>query len=186
MFSFNTHILQVFIDHFELRNIQAKDAQMIAEFYKKNAAHLKPWEPKRSPQIIEKSYWKPRIREILYQQDQGNAYSFILKNDGQVIGIIHLFGITRGSFDAARISYALDLEHTKQGLMFKSLQHVLHFAFQELKLHQVLAAYMPKNKSSGKLLKKLNFKEIGLAESYLEINGKWEDHFLTQLVNPFN
>lgn len=186
MFLFNPPIVQVFIDHFELRNVKLKDAQALADFYKRNADHLKPWEPKRHLAIIEKGYWKPRLREIIYQQERGNAYSFVLKNKDQIIGIIHLFGISRGSFDAARISYALDKDYLKQGLIFRSLQQVLSFAFQELKIHQIIAAYMPRNTSSANVLKKLNFKEIGLAESYLEINDKWEDHILTQLVNPYN
>jgi len=33
-------------------------------------------------------------------------------------------------------------------------------------------------------LEKLGFEKEGFARRYLCINGKWEDHILTSLVNP--
>jgi ribosomal-protein-alanine N-acetyltransferase len=45
---------------------------------------------------------------------------------------------------------------------------------------------MLSNERSGKLLNKLGFSEGGLAKNYLKINGRWEDHVLTSLLNPAN
>jgi ribosomal-protein-alanine N-acetyltransferase len=46
-----------------------------------------------------------------------------------------------------------------------------------------MANYMPANERSGKLLSRLGFEREGLAKRYLYINGRWEDHVLTALLN---
>lgn len=42
---------------------------------------------------------------------------------------------------------------------------------------------MPSNKSSLRVLEKLNFEHEGICEKYQKINGKWEDHILLALLN---
>lgn len=39
--------------------------------------------------------------------------------------------------------------------------------------------------AGGILLKRLGFREIGVSEKYLQINGRWEDHVLTCKLNPY-
>jgi len=46
-----------------------------------------------------------------------------------------------------------------------------------------MAGYLPHNERSGKLLDRLGFEKEGLARKYLKINGRWEDHLLTSLIN---
>ncbi|MBE9234176.1 30S ribosomal protein S5 alanine N-acetyltransferase, partial [Cuspidothrix issatschenkoi LEGE 03284] len=46
------------------------------------------------------------------------------------------------------------------------------------------ANYMPHNRRSAKVLKRLGFVVEGYATDYLMINGQWEDHILTSLTNP--
>lgn len=60
------------------------------------------------------------------------------------------------------------------------------FAFGTLRLHRIMANYLPHNTRSGAVLSRLGFKREGYAEAYLFINGKWQDHILTPLVNPEN
>lgn len=43
---------------------------------------------------------------------------------------------------------------------------------------------MPANRRSGALLARLGFEQEGYARDYLMINGRWEDHVLTALLNP--
>jgi ribosomal-protein-alanine N-acetyltransferase len=47
-----------------------------------------------------------------------------------------------------------------------------------------MANYMPHNRRSGNVLKRLGFVVEGYARDYLMINGKWEDHIFTSLINP--
>jgi ribosomal-protein-alanine N-acetyltransferase len=68
--------------------------------------------------------------------------------------------------------------------MFEALTDAIRFVFEGLNLHRIMANYMPRNQRSGNLLKRLDFFVEGYARDYLLINGKWEDHILTSLLNP--
>jgi len=50
------------------------------------------------------------------------------------------------------------------------------FAFEELRLHRVQIAVIPRNARSRRVMEKLHYREEGVARRYLEINGVWEDH----------
>ena len=50
------------------------------------------------------------------------------------------------------------------------------FAFEELRLHRIQIAIIPRNTASRRVVEKLEIREEGVAERYLEINGVWEDH----------
>jgi ribosomal-protein-alanine N-acetyltransferase len=67
--------------------------------------------------------------------------------------------------------------------MYEILKSSITHVFHVLKLHRIMANYIPDNIRSGKLLEKLGFKREGLAESYLKINGEWQDHVLTSLIS---
>jgi ribosomal-protein-alanine N-acetyltransferase len=67
--------------------------------------------------------------------------------------------------------------------MRESLQASISYVFSELRLHRIMANYMPFNRRSGGLLRRLGFVVEGYARDYLQINGAWEDHVLTSLTN---
>jgi ribosomal-protein-alanine N-acetyltransferase len=69
--------------------------------------------------------------------------------------------------------------------MFEALNASTDFVFKHLKLHRIMANYVPRNEKSGKLLKKLGFVFEGYARDYLKINGQWEDHILTSKISPY-
>ena len=50
------------------------------------------------------------------------------------------------------------------------------FAFEELGLHRIEVCIIPRNANSRRVMEKLHFREEGIAERFLEINGVWEDH----------
>jgi len=67
--------------------------------------------------------------------------------------------------------------------MHEVLIATIDYMFQSQSLHRIMANYMPHNHRSEKLLKRLGFTKEGIAKSYLKINGSWQDHVLTSLVN---
>jgi len=81
------------------------------------------------------------------------------------------------------MGYGVSEEHEGTGAMTKVCKVAINYAFSQLKLNRVMANYMPRNERSGKLLDKLGFCREGLAKKYLKINGRWEDHILTSLIN---
>ena len=53
---------------------------------------------------------------------------------------------------------------------------LIRFAFDDLRLHRVQIAIIPRNTASRRAVEKVKIREEGVAERYLEINGVWEDH----------
>ncbi len=68
--------------------------------------------------------------------------------------------------------------------MREILEAGINYAFEELKLHRIMANYIVENDRSGRLLASLGFETEGVAKSYLKINGRWQDHQLTSKLNP--
>jgi [ribosomal protein S5]-alanine N-acetyltransferase len=106
----------------------------------------------------------------------GTGYGFGIFVDGIVAGEINISSIQRGPFQNAYVGYWIDEALAGKGYVPESLVVVLRFAFDELALHRVQIAIIPRNKASRRVVEKLDLRLEGVAERYLQINGVWEDH----------
>ncbi|MEM8659189.1 MAG: GNAT family protein, partial [Pseudomonadota bacterium] len=66
----------------------------------------------------------------------------------------------------------------RQGYMREALGAVVQFAFRDLGLSRIEAATLPENGPSRALLESSGFKYEGVAQSYLQIAGRWRTHVL--------
>jgi [ribosomal protein S5]-alanine N-acetyltransferase len=163
------------------------DAARLLAYLQRNESHLRPWLPKLNPQHFTIDYWNEKIQAALRGMEEGTYASFLIFDrtelDGPVLGRCELSQIARGPFQAAYLGYDLDSAHCGRGLMHEALTAVIGYAFQELKLHRLMANYIASNERSGRVLRRLGFTVEGHARDYLRINGQWEDHVLTSLIN---
>ena len=67
--------------------------------------------------------------------------------------------------------------------MYEALTAAIDYVFTDLKLHRIMANYIPVNERSARLLRRLGFTVEGYARDYLFIAGEWRDHILTSLTN---
>ncbi len=162
------------------------DAGLLADYYRSNAHHFYPWEPVRESGYYSEASIQMRLSAYEKQHQDGSSAHFIAFDDGAVIAHCSLTNIVYGPFRACFMGYGVSKEFEGTGTMSKLCLAAIKYAFDELELNRVMANYMPCNERSGSLLKKLGFSEEGLAKKYLKINGRWEDHVLTSLVNPAN
>jgi ribosomal-protein-alanine N-acetyltransferase len=110
------------------------------------------------------------------ERQMGSGFGFGIFIDGRVAGEINLSSIQRGPFQNAYIGYWIDEAAAGNGYMPEAVVVMLRFAFEELDLHRVQVAIIPRNQASRRVVEKLALREEGIAERYLEINGTWEDH----------
>jgi ribosomal-protein-alanine N-acetyltransferase len=54
----------------------------------------------------------------------------------------------------------------------------VEYAFDELELHRIEATTLIDNEKSQRVLRNCGFKELGISEKYLYINGEWRDHMI--------
>lgn len=112
------------------------------------------------------------------------GYIFEKSNPTSVIGHISLSPILRGPAQFSFLGYGISLNKQNQGYMTEILEQTIQFAFNDLHLHRIMANHVPDNERSSRLLKRLGFTVEGYAKEHLHLNGQWQDHVLTALINP--
>ena len=53
---------------------------------------------------------------------------------------------------------------------------LIRYGFEELGLHRLEAAIVPRNRASRRVAEKLGLRDEGTAARFLQIRGVWEDH----------
>ena len=141
---------------------------------------LTKWEPKRVPgqpdTVEDRHAFSARCSVRMREIQLGTGYGFGVFVDGRFGGEININSIHRGAHQSAYVGYWIDEAIAGHGYMPESLVAVLQFAFEQLTLHRVQISIIPRNSSSRRVVEKLELRDEGLAERYLEINGTWEDH----------
>lgn len=164
------------------------DASAIAAFYRRNRAHLTPWEPARTAEFFTAAGQRTQIESLGREMRAGRVMTWWLHEPGQAhwIGMVSLSGIIWGAFRSAYLGYKLGETDVGRGLMREALQGVIAHAFEVTGLHRIEANIMPRNQRSLAVVESLGFVSEGLARRYLQINDVWEDHVHMVLLNEPN
>ena len=101
---------------------------------------------------------------------------------GRIVGRFTLSGIVRGPFQSANLGYWVDGALNGRGLATAAVAGVVRTARDELGLHRLQAAVLPRNAGSRRVLERNGFERIGFAPRYLKIAGRWQDHDLFQVL----
>lgn len=170
-----------------VRMANHRDAAAIVRFYQENRMFLAAFEPTRPDEFFTERYWRIQIEhnQLEFEHQQSlRLFLFEQAKPTVVIGTANFNQFFRGVFQSCVLGYALAETSQGKGYMMEALTAALYYVFSELNFHRVMANYMPRNQRSGNLLRRLGFNVEGYARDYLLINGKWEDHILTSLINP--
>ena len=163
-----------------LRPVVASDFPAWQEVRRRNAEWLTKWEAQRlpgQPDVIEdRDAFAVRCSARQRERQLGTAFGFGVFVAGDFAGEINLTAIQRGPFQSAYVGYWIDEKHAGNGYMPEALVVLTRFAFDELQLHRIQIAIIPRNLASRRVVEKLEIREEGVAVRYLEINGVWEDH----------
>lgn len=145
-----------------------------------SADFLTPWEPTWSPDHLSRRSFSGRVQWAarIHAQGTGVPVFLLRREDEQLLGAITLDNIRRGPAMAATIGYWIGQPFARQGYMREGIEALVHHAFCDLDLSRIEAACLPRNAASRAVLEKSGFRFEGLAQSYLQINGRWRDHVL--------
>ena len=89
-----------------------------------------------------------------------------------------LDNIRRGPSQAGTLGYWIGEPFQRRGYMREAILAVVHHAFTAMDLSRIEAACLPENTASRGVLEKCGFKYEGVAQSYLQIAGRWRNHVL--------
>jgi len=163
-----------------LRPLEASDFAAWQEVRRRNVEWLTKWEPQRlpgQPDVVEDAQaFNVRCSARQRERQLGTGYGFGIFADGHFAGEMNLSSVQRGPFQSCYVGYWIDEALAGNGLTPEAFVVTCRFAFEELHLHRVQAAIVPRNTASRRVVEKLKIRDEGTAERYLEINGIWEDH----------
>ena len=141
---------------------------------------LVPWEPTWSADHLSRKAFTNRVYWAQRASRAGTAIPFFLERlvDGALLGAITIDNIRRGPAQMATIGYWIGAPHARQGYMAEAIEAVTRHAFTVLDLSRIEAACLPDNAASRAALERAGFKYEGVAQSFLQINGRWRTHVL--------
>ena len=169
-----------------LRLASQEDVPAIIKYYAENKTYLTPFYPVWSESFFTEKYWENEVEIAIAEFVQGQSLRLLIFNQSEstIIGTINFRNFIRGVAQFCTVGYSLAEKEQGQGYMTEALKASIDYVFEQLKMHRIMANYMPHNQRSGNLLKSLGFVVEGYARDYLLINGQWQDHILTSLINP--
>lgn len=145
-----------------------------------SAAFLVPWEPAWAPDHLARKAFTNRVYWSARAHANGTALPLFLirREDGVLVGAITLDNIRRGPAQCGVLGYWVGQPFARQGYMREAINGVVIHAFTDLNLSRIEAACLPENAASRGVLETAGFKYEGVAQSYLQINGRWRNHVL--------
>lgn len=176
----NKRKLRIETERMTLRPPTHSDFRDWAALRATSAEHLTPWEPSWANDHLTRKAFTNRVYWAQRSVTSGTAMPLFLfrRGDDALLGAITLDNIRRGPAQAGTLGYWTGAPHARQGYMREAILAVVHHAFTRLDLSRIEAACLPENMASRGLLETCGFKYEGVAQSYLQIGGRWRTHVL--------
>ena len=156
------------------------DFRAWANLRQESADFLVPWEPSWAADHLSRRGFTNRVYWAQRSIAQGSALPLFLirRADDALLGAITLDHIKRGPAQSGITGYWIGAPYARNGYMREAVQAVVHYAFTTLDLSRIEAGCLPENTPSRRLLEQCGYKYEGVAQSYLQINGRWRNHVL--------
>ena len=172
--------VKVETDRLTLRPPTHSDFRPWSALRRDSQEFLVPWEPEWAEDHLTRKAFTNRVYWTSRSIASGSALPLFMfrRSDEVLLGAITLDNIRRGPAQAGTLGYWTGAPHARQGYMREAITAVVHYAFTRLDLSRIEAACLPENKASRGLLEASGFKYEGVAQSYLQIAGRWRTHVL--------
>ena len=177
---FRRRSVSILTARLSLRLPEHRDFREWAKLRHQSRAFLSPWEPIWAADHLSRASFTNRVYWSQRAVKNGNAVPLFVfhKEAGQLVGAITLDNIRRGPSQVGTIGYWVGEQYARQGFMSEAIIAMVAHAFGALDLSRVESACLPDNVASRGVLEKAGFKYEGVAQSYIQINGRWRNHVL--------
>lgn len=176
----STSPLRLYSTRLMMRPLAEQDFAQWTEVRVRNEEWLSRWEPRRregSPDPTrDRSAFATRCNTRDRERSSDMAYPFGIFLDQLLVGEVNINNVVRGALQSASVGYWIDERQAGHSYIAEAVAAVTRFAFEQIRLHRLEICIVPRNLNSIKVVEKLEYRNEGLAERYLEIAGVWEDH----------
>ena len=172
--------IRIETDRLVLRLPKMSDYSQWSETRRSGAEFLLPWEPVRPRDYTGRRAFRNRVYWSVRAASDDRALPLFVfeKTEGVFLGAVTLDNIRRGPAQAASLGYWIGPTHIRQGYMSEAVVALVQYSFSTMDLSRIEAACLAENAASRALLERCGFKYEGVAQSYLQIAGRWRSHVL--------
>ncbi len=168
-----------------LRPVRLRDGSAWSRLRLRDEDYLRAWEPDAEGSWAERSTtmaWPVMCGGLRATARRGHALPFAITLDGQFAGQLTLGNVVRGSLRSAWVGYWVESGVAGGGVATGAVALAVDHAFGPVGLHRIEATVRPENAASLRVLAKLGFRDEGLLQRYLEVDGAWRDHQLLAMT----
>lgn len=172
--------LRIETERMTLRAPTHSDFRQWAALREASADFLQPWEPTWAPDHLSRRSFTNRVYWAQRSIANGTALPLFLirREDQALLGALTLDHVRRGPAQAGTTGYWIGAPHARHGFMSEALKTLVHYVFTQMDLSRIESACLPENDASRGVLERCGYKYEGVAQSYLQINGRWRNHVL--------
>jgi len=168
-----------------LRPVRMRDAAQWSRTRLGDREYLERWEPTTDVDWTRRqtiSAWPSVCSGLRTEARRGRMLPFAIELDGRFCGQLTVGNVTHGALRSAWIGYWVASCATGRGVATGALALGLDHCFGPVMLHRVEATVRPENAASRRVLAKVGFREEGLLQRYLDVDGAWRDHLLVAIT----
>lgn len=168
-----------------LRPVRMRDGGQWSQIRLADRSNLEPWEPSTELDWTVRhmvSSWPSVCSGMRMEARRGRALPFAIELDGQFCGQLTIGNVTHGALRSAWIGYWVASAAAGGGVATGALALGVDHCFTSVRLHRVEATVRPENTASRAVLAKVDFREEGRLQRYLDVDGAWRDHLLVGLT----
>lgn len=168
-----------------IRPIRLRDAGEWSRIRLRDRAHLEMWEPTGIGPWPERNAfwsWPSQWAALRSLARRGQCLPFTITLDGRLVGQVTVGNVVRASLRSAWIGYWVSSDVVRGGVATAAVALVTDHAFGVAGLHRLEATVRPENSPSLRVLAKAGYRQEGLFERYLDVDGAWRDHFCYALT----
>ena len=160
-----------------VRGIKQRDASRWMDVRTANLEWLRPWEA-TSPVVGGggAGTFGDMVRRLRREAKAGHTLPLVVTYDGRLVGQLTVGGISWGSLRSGFIGYWISQEVAGRGIMPTAVALTVDHCFFTVGLHRMEVNIRPENAASLRIVEKLGFRDEGLRQKYLHIDGAWRDH----------
>lgn len=164
-----------------LRPVRRRDGRDWSALRLHDRDHLEPWEPTLDGEWRDNNTaraWPAIHTQLRRYARVGASLPAVIELDGRFCGQLTVGGIVRGALHSGWIGYWVGRRFVGGGVATAALALGLDHALGPGGLHRVDATVRPENTASRVVLARCGFREEGLLQRYLHVDGAWRDHLL--------
>lgn len=159
-----------------LRPMAVADEDAWLRVRRDNVEWLGPWDATSPRATRGARTFAEMVQHVEGEARAGRSLPFVVEVGGRVVGQLTVSNIVRGSFWSCTMGYWVARDIAGQGITPTAVALAGDHCVESLGLHRIEINIRPENAASLAVVRKLGFRDEGLRERFLHIDGLWRDH----------